>query len=155
MGTLSKALASTGGYVAGSNELIEYLRNRARSFIFSTALPPPAVAAAEAAIDIIENGKAAKKLWDNVAVYRKGLEDMGFSINSETQIIPLMTWDSKKTLDAAAELERLGVYALGIRPPTVPPGKGRIRTSLMATHNEKDIDDALCAIRAIKEKFNL
>lgn len=155
MGTLSKALGSTGGYVAGSNELIEYLRNRARSFIFSTALPPPAVAAAGAAIDIIETENPAKRLWDNVAFYRKGLENMGFSINSNTQIIPLIIGDSRKTLDAAAELERLGVYSLGIRPPTVPEGKGRIRTSLMATHSRKDIDDALFAIGVIKEKFGL
>ncbi len=155
MGTLSKALASIGGYVAGSNELIEYLRNRARAFIYSTALPPAAVAAAGAAIDIIEKEDPAKKLWQNVAVYKKGLTDMGFSINSETQIIPLMTGGSEKTMNAAAELERLGIYAAGIRPPTVPDGKGRIRTSLMATHSERDISEVLDAIQIIKEKFNL
>lgn len=155
MGTLSKALASTGGYVAGSNELIEFLRNRARSFIFSTALPPPAAAAALAAIDIIENEKPAKKLWDNITFYKKGLEYMGFSVQSETQIIPLMIGSSRKTLDAAGELERLGVFALGIRPPAVPEGKERIRTSLMASHCEKDIADALFAISVMKKKFNL
>lgn len=155
MGTLSKAIGSMGGYVAGSNELIEYLRNRARSFIYSTALPPPAVAAAIAAIEIIENEDPAKKLWDNVALYRKGLMDMGFSINSNTQIIPLLTGDAKRTLDAAALLEKQGVYAMGIRPPTVPEGKGRIRTSLMATHSRKDIDIVLFAIGVIKEKFGL
>jgi len=155
MGTMSKALASMGGYVAGSFELIDYLRNRARSFIYSTALSPPAVATAIAAIDVIEKENPAKKLWNNVALYRKGLEDMGFSINSNTQIIPLMTGDSRRTLDAAALLEKQGVFALGIRPPTVPDGKGRIRTSLMATHSRKDIDDALFAIGVIKEKFGL
>lgn len=98
MGTLSKALGSMGGYIAGSNELIEYLRNKARSFIFTTALPPSAVAAASAAIEIIEKENPAKKLWDNVALYRKGLEDKGFSIKSNTQIIPIMTCDSKRTL---------------------------------------------------------
>jgi len=154
MGTLSKALASMGGYIAGSNELIDYLRNRARSFIFSTALPPPAAAAAIAAIECIKDEKPAKKLWQNVRTYKKGLLDLGFSIKSETQIIPLFTGDAKTTTEAAAELEKLGVYALGIRPPAVPAGKGRIRTSLMATHSEQDLKIALDAIGAIKEKFS-
>ena len=155
MGTLSKALASMGGYVAGSYELIDYLRNKARSFIYSTALPPPAVAAAKAAIRIIERENPAKNLWQNVALYKRGLEEMGFEITSETQIIPLLTGDAGKTMQAAEELERLGVYALGIRPPTVPEGMGRIRTSLMATHSERDINEALYALRAVKEKFGL
>ncbi len=155
MGTLSKALASAGGYVAGDEELIDYLRNRARSFIYSTALPPPAIAAAKAAIDIIEKENPAKTLWQNVAIFKKGLTDIGMVINSQTQIIPIMTGGARTTMEAAAELERLGVFAQGIRPPTVPEGKGRIRTSLMATHCEQDISDTLDAIMVIKEKFNL
>jgi len=155
MGTLSKALASMGGYVAGSFELIDYLRNRARSFIYSTALPPPAVAAAKAAIRIIERENPAKNLWQNVDLYKKGLEGMGFAIESETQIVPIPTGEAGKTIKAAEELERLGVYALGIRPPTVPEVKGRIRTSLMATHSEQDIKEALDALQAVKEKFSL
>lgn len=155
MGTLSKALASVGGYVAGSGELIDFLRNSARPFIYSTALPPPAVAAAKAAIDIIEAENPAKKLWHNIAVYKKGLADMGITIKSETQIIPLMTGDTGNTIKAANELEGLGIFALGIRPPTVPEGKGRIRTSLMATHTEHDIKEALSAISVIKEKYGL
>ncbi len=155
MGTLSKALASMGGYVAGSSELIDYLRNRARSFIYSTALPPSEVATAIAAIDIIEKENPAKKLWQNVAAYKKGLTGMGLTINSETQIIPVMIGDTKTTMEAAAELERLGIFAQGIRPPTVSEGRGRIRTSLMATHSEQDIREALDAIWIIKEKFNI
>ncbi|MDO9097575.1 MAG: 8-amino-7-oxononanoate synthase [Candidatus Methanoperedens sp.] len=155
MGTLSKALASMGGYVAGSNELIDYLRNRARSFMFSTALAPPAAAAAIAAIECIKDEKPAKKLWQNVRTYKKGLLDLGFSIRSKTHIIPLLTGDAKTTTEAAAELEKRGVYALGIRPPTVPAGKGRIRTSLMATHSEQDLKKALGAIGAVKGKFSL
>ncbi|MDP2845039.1 MAG: 8-amino-7-oxononanoate synthase, partial [Candidatus Methanoperedens sp.] len=105
MGTLSKALASMGGYIAGSSELIDYLRNRARSFMFSTALAPPAAAAAIAAIECIKDEKPAKKLWQNVRTYKKGLIDLGFSIESKTQIIPLLTGDAKTTTEAAAELE--------------------------------------------------
>lgn len=155
MGTLSKALASIGGYVAGSCELIEYLRNKARAFIYSTALPPSSVAAAIAAIDVIERENPAEKLWKNVAMYKKGLEEIGFPIKSETQIIPLMTGSTEKTVEASSELERLGVYATGIRPPSVPEGKGRIRTSLMAAHSEKDITEALEVMDKIKEKFSL
>lgn len=155
MGTLSKALGSTGGYIAGSTELIEYLRNKARSFIFSTALPPPAAAAAEAAIDIIETEDPSKRLWKNIDIYKKGLFEMGISINSDSQIIPLLTGGSRRTVDISAELESLGVFAAGIRPPSVPEGKGRIRTTLMATHSRKDIDDALFAIGIINKKFGL
>lgn len=155
MGTLSKALASAGGYIAGDYELIDYLRNRARAFIYSTALPPPAVAAAKAAIEVVEKEAPAKKLWQNVALYKKGLKDMGFAIKSETQIVPLLTGETEKTVQVSEELEKLGVFALGIRPPTVPEGKARIRTSLMATHSEQDIKAALDAIRMVKEKFSL
>jgi 8-amino-7-oxononanoate synthase len=155
MGTLSKALASIGGYVAGSGELIEYLRNKTRAFIYSTALPPPAVAAAAAAIDVIVEENPAEKLEQNIAIYKKGLVDMGITITSGTQIIPLMTGETDETMKAASELLRLGVFAQGIRPPTVPEGKGRIRTSLMATHSEQDIAEALSAISIIKEKFDL
>lgn len=80
---------------------------------------------------------------------------MGITITSETQIIPLMTGGTEETVKAASELLRLGVFAQGIRPPTVPQGKGRIRTSLMATHSEVDIAEALLAISIIKEKFDL
>ena len=155
MGTLSKALASAGGYVAGSDELVDYLRNMARPFIYSTALPPPAVAAAMAAIDVIETENPAKKLRQNVAIYKNGLEDMGFTVESKTQIIPLMTGDTENTIKAAGELEKLGVFAPAIRPPTVPEGSGRVRTSIMATHSEHDIKEALCAISVIKEKYSL
>ncbi|NJD52056.1 MAG: 8-amino-7-oxononanoate synthase [Candidatus Methanoperedens sp.] len=155
MGTLSKALASSGGYVAGNNELIEYLRNVSRSFIFSTALPPPAVAAAAAAIDIIREENPATKLWRNVAIYKKGLIDVGFNIQCETQIVPIITGDTDTTMKAALLLEKQGIFVQGIRPPTVPEGVGRIRTTLMATHSKQDISDALVAIKIVKEKFNL
>lgn len=155
MGTLSKALASMGGYVSGSAELIDYLRNRVRPFIYSTALPPPAVAAAKAAIDVIKDENPAKKLWKNIAMYKKGLADMGFTVKSETQIVPIMTGETENTIKAAGELERLGVFASGIRPPTVPEGRGRIRTSLMATHTGHDIKEALSAISIVKEKYRL
>ncbi len=155
MGTLSKALASSGGYIAGNSELIDYLRNKARTFIFSTALTPPDVAAASTAIDIIRKENPARKLWENIAIYKKGLIDAGFNIQSKTQIIPLITGDTETTRKAALELETLGIFVRGIKPPSVPEGKGRIRTTLMSTHNREDIDDALIAIRKVKEKLKV
>lgn len=155
MGTLSKSLAGMGGYVAGTFELIDYLRNSTRSFIYSTALPPPAVAAAKTAIEIVEKEDPARKLWKNVIEFRNGLTGMGIQVKSETQIIPLITGSAQRTLDAASELEKKGVFAPGIRPPTVPEGRGRIRTSLMATHTGKDIKYILDAIQAMQEKFRL
>lgn len=155
MGTLSKALGSMGGYVAGSSELVDFLRNRARSFIYSTALPPPAVAAASAAIDVIEKEQPAKRLFENVRMYKKGLVEIGYNVTNETQIMYVMVGDAGKTCDVSAELERRGVFAPAIRPPTVPEGKGRIRTSLMATHTAEDIEKALSAFQAVKGKFGI
>ena len=155
MGTLSKAIGSMGGYVAGSSELVDFLRNRARSFIYSTALPAASVAAASAAIDVIEKEYPAKKLIENVRMYKKGLTDMGYAVESETQIVPVMVGDARKTCEVSAELEQMGVFAPAIRPPTVPEGKGRIRTSLMATHTAEDIEKALCAFQSVKEKFSI
>ncbi|MBE0521613.1 MAG: 8-amino-7-oxononanoate synthase [Candidatus Methanoperedenaceae archaeon] len=155
MGTLSKALGSMGGYVAGSSELVDFLRNRARSFIYSTALPPPAVAAASAAIDVIEKEQPAKRLFENVRMYKKGLVEIGYNVTSETQIMYVMVGDAGKTCDVSAELERMGVFAPAIRPPTVPEGKGRIRTSLMATHTADDIEKALSAFQVVKGKFGI
>ncbi|MCX9086497.1 MAG: aminotransferase class I/II-fold pyridoxal phosphate-dependent enzyme, partial [Candidatus Methanoperedens sp.] len=129
--------------------------NISRSFIFSTALSPPDVAAASTAIDIIRKENPARKLWENIAIYKKGLIDAGFNIQNETQIIPLITGDTETTRKAASELEKLGIFVQGIRPPAVPEGKGRIRTTLMATHSRQDITEALIAIRKVKEKFKL
>ncbi|MDW7727864.1 MAG: 8-amino-7-oxononanoate synthase [Candidatus Methanoperedens sp.] len=155
MGTLSKALGSMGGYVAGSSELVDFLQNRARSFIYSTALPPPAVAAASAAIDVIEKEQPAKRLFENVRMYKKGLVEIGYNVTSETQIMYVMVGDAGKTCDVSAELERMGVFAPAIRPPTVPEGKGRIRTSLMATHTAEDIEKALSAFQVVKGKYGI
>ena len=155
MGTLSKALGSMGGYVAGSHELVDFLRNRARSFIYSTALPAASVAAASAAIDVIEKEHPANRLFENVRMYKKSLIDMGYTVGSETQIVPVMVGDARKTCEVAEELERVGVFATAIRPPTVPDGMGRIRTSLMATHTTADIEKAVSAFQSVKEKFGI
>jgi glycine C-acetyltransferase/8-amino-7-oxononanoate synthase len=149
MGTLSKALASEGGYVAGSGEIIDYLRNKARSFIFSTALPPADMAAANAAIDVIREEPALReRLWENVAYLRKGLTLCGFSLPAgETPILPVMIGDAALTMHMAQQLLENGIFAPGIRPPTVPPGTSRIRVTVMATHSKEDLDEAIAVFK--------
>lgn len=145
MGTLSKALGSFGAFVAGSRELIDFLTNRARSFIFSTALPPAVIGAAMAAIKLVENNpEIRQKLWDNARYLRAGLEKMGYRVLSgESPIIPVLIGDDRKTVQMAGSLRGKGVFAPGIRPPTVPPGTGRIRVTVMAVHSLYDLDEAL------------
>ncbi len=147
MGTLSKAVGSAGGYIAGSRKLIDYLRNKARSFIFSTALPPAVIAAATTALRVIEeNPQIRENLWANARYLRSGLKQMGYSILAEeSPIIPIFIGDADKTMKMAEKLFALGVFAPGIRPPTVPPGTSRIRVTVMATHTREDLDRALSA----------
>ncbi|MHC1566388.1 MAG: 8-amino-7-oxononanoate synthase [Candidatus Syntropharchaeia archaeon] len=150
MGTLSKAIASSGGYVAGNSELIDFLINRARSFIFSTALPPPVVGSAIAAIDVIEKDEDRRKhLWENVNFFRKGLEEIGVNVMGETQIVPILIGDARRTVEISEQLEREGVFVTGIRPPTVPPNTSRLRATIMATHTKEDLEGALCAVERV------
>ncbi|MEW6614361.1 MAG: 8-amino-7-oxononanoate synthase [Thermodesulfobacteriota bacterium] len=145
MGTFSKALGSMGGYIAGSKVIIEYLRNKARPFIFSTALPPSVCASSIAAIEILEKESWIRtRLWRNIARFRKGLANLGYNtMESQTQIIPILIGDASLTMEFARAIFQKGIYAPGIRPPAVPEGKSRIRTSLMASHTDEQIDRVL------------
>ncbi|MDY6853312.1 MAG: 8-amino-7-oxononanoate synthase [Thermodesulfobacteriota bacterium] len=145
MGTFSKALGSLGGYIAGQKTVIEYLRNKARSFMFSTALPPSVCASSIAAIDIIKDEPwIRKRLWDNVTKFKQGLESFGYNtLGSQTQIIPILIGDTNLTMEFAKAIFERGIYAPGIRPPTVPNKKSRIRTTLMASHTDEQIERAL------------
>lgn len=149
MGTLSKALGSFGGFIAGSNVLIEYLKNKARSFIYSTALPPAQVASALAALEIIQTTpELRQRLWENVRYLRKGLQKLGFdTMESQTQIIPVFIGKDDKTMQVAKFLYENGIFAPGIRPPTVPRGTSRIRLSLMATHTKSHIDKVVSTFK--------
>jgi 8-amino-7-oxononanoate synthase len=146
MGTLSKALGSMGGYVAGSSELIEYLINVARPFIFTTALPPAAVGAALASMEVIRREDPALRLWKNVEAYTAHLNRGGLKVETESQIIPILIGSDEKTCEFSNRLFERGVYANAIRPPAVPEGGGRIRTALMATHSREDVAIATEAI---------
>ncbi|MCL9814631.1 aminotransferase class I/II-fold pyridoxal phosphate-dependent enzyme [Natranaeroarchaeum aerophilus] len=155
MGTLSKALASQGGYVAGSDDLIEYLINHARSFVFSTGLAPPSAAAAAEALHVARTGDCRGRLWRNVEYLREELADMGYHVPGETQIIPVRVDDREAALALSDELYERGVVAPAIRPPTVPDGTSRIRVAPMATHSASDLAACLDAFRDAGREVDL
>ncbi|MDY6968472.1 MAG: 8-amino-7-oxononanoate synthase [Spirochaetota bacterium] len=157
MGTFSKALGSLGGYVVGPSILIDYLRNTSRSFIYSTSQPPSICASSIAAINLIEREPNIRKtLWDRVNRFKKGLLELGFDImGSETQIVPIIIGDSHLTMEFAKAIIRSGVYAPGIRPPTVPEGVSRIRVSLMASHTNEQIDKVLTIFAREGQRLNI
>jgi 8-amino-7-oxononanoate synthase len=153
MGTLGKALGSFGAYTAGSRDLIDYLVNRSRNYIFSTALPPAVCAASNAAIALVEQEpERRERLWINRERFIAGLTSLGVDTgSSETPIIPILIGDSEKAIRAGSLLFDHDIFATAIRPPSVAENTARIRMTVMATHSEDDIDSALHVIRKIKE----
>lgn len=143
MGTLGKGLGSYGAYVAGSQELVDYLRNSARSFIFSTSLPPAVLAPSIAAINIVDSSEGRElrqRLERNRLLFLSLLQGAGFdTMGSVTQIIPILIGDAALTMEFSTRLFGEGVFLQGIRPPTVPAGKCRLRCTVMATHTEDDL----------------
>jgi glycine C-acetyltransferase len=152
MGTLGKALGGFGAYVAGSRALRELLVNRCRSFIFTTALPPAVLAAAIAAIDLLHQEPQRRlALWHNIRALREGLRKLGFALGkSESQIFPLVIGDAEKCMAFSERLLQKGVFAQGIRPPTVAEGTSRLRITLMATHNHEHLHQALQVFKEVK-----
>ena len=144
-GTMSKAFGVMGGYVAGSSEIVEYLRQRARPFLFSSAATPPDVAACIAAVDILQETDApVKKLWDNASYFKAEMQRLGFDTgHSETPITPVMLGEAKTAWDFSKRLFDEDVFATAIAFPTVPKGKARIRVMLSAAHSKDDLDFAL------------
>jgi len=157
MGTFSKALGSLGGYVAGDLRLIEYLHNRARSFIYSTAMPPPVLGAIAAALNIVvQEPERRRYLLSEAQSFRQILTQAGFDIlGSETQIIPVLVGDNAPTLSLAARLREHGLMAVALRPPTVPPGRSRVRFSLSAAHSPEDLAAARTAILEVGREMEL
>lgn len=150
MGTLGKALGGIGAYVAGSRELIDWLVNRARSFIYTTGMPPAAAASALAALDLVEREpERRQRLWDNTRFLSDGLRGLGYRIgDSRSQILPVIIGDARQTMALAEATLRRGVFAHGIRPPTVPEGTSRIRVTPMATHTRTQLKRTLDAFEA-------
>ncbi len=157
MGTFSKALGSLGGYVVGSHTLIDLLRNKARQFIYTTALPPGVLAASIAAIEVIEREPEQRSLlWSNTERFREGLKKSGFNtMESSTPIIPILTGDEEKTMRLSNGLYEEGIYAPGIRPPTVPHGMGRVRFSVTALHTEEHLKKAQDALEKVARELGI
>jgi 8-amino-7-oxononanoate synthase len=144
MGTLGKALGGAGAYVAGSRALVDLLVNRARSFVFTTALPPATVAAAGAALDVVVAEPERREcVLAHAARLRAGLRVLGFDVRGDTQIVPVCLGGNARAVEVADRLLAAGVLATAIRPPTVPEGSARIRVTPMATHTAAHIDRAL------------
>ena len=145
LGTLSKAVGVMGGYIAGSSKLIDWLVQRARPFLFSTAQPPAAVAAIIAALELMDTDSSfTDRLWENTRYWKAGLQKIGFDIGiSETPITPVIVGDEGLAKQLQAALFDEGVLALAIVFPTVAKGKARIRSMPSAMHSRADLDDAL------------
>jgi len=150
IGTLSKAIGALGGYVAGSQTLIDTLINEARTFIYTTALPPSVAASATAAIQvIIKEPERREQLWQHARFLRKALAAAGYHINpGNSPILPVMIGDAAQTVALSNALFTHGVLVSAIRPPTVPTGTARLRVTPMATHTENDLEQAVDAFIA-------
>ena len=145
-GTLGKALGGAlGGYVAASKPVIDLLRQRARPYLFSNALPPTVVAASIEALKLVEEGDALRKqLFDNANYWRAGLSNLGFTLlPGEHPIIPIMLGDARLSQEMSRQLYQHGVYVVGFIYPVVPMGQARIRTQMNAALTREDLDAAL------------
>lgn len=155
LGTLSKALGVVGGYIAGSKPLKEWLINRGRPYLFSTAHPPMVAAALIAALDVMENDpEPMRKLWDNTRWWQSALAEHGFdTMGTETPITPIYVGDEAEAQTMERMLWDEGVYALSISYPTVAKGKARLRTMPSAAHTQEDLSEALQAMIKVRDKL--
>lgn len=159
MGTLGKGLGSFGAYVAGSRILCDYLVNTARSFIFSTSLPPAVLAASIAAFDLVDSPEGARlreRLSANVRLFKARLESAGFDVmGTQTQIVPVFVGEAQTTMEFSRQLLEQGVFVQGIRPPTVPAGSCRLRCTIMATHEPADLESVAGKIAAVGRRLGV
>lgn len=155
LGTLSKALGVVGGYIAGSKPLKEWLINRGRPYLFSTAHPPMVAAALIAALDVMENDpEPMRKLWDNTRWWQSALAEHGFdTMGTETPITPIYVGDEAEAQTMERMLWDEGVFALSISYPTVAKGKARLRTMPSAAHSQEDLHEALQAMIKVRDKL--
>ena len=157
VGTLSKAIGALGGYVAGSQSLIEFLYHRARPFLFSTSHPPAVAAACIAALDVlIEEPEIIERLWENTRYFKAGLERLGFNTGiSESPITPVIAGEGAVAMKLSDRLFAEGVFAQGIAYPTVARDKARVRTIVTATHTREELEFALDAFARVGRELEL
>jgi glycine C-acetyltransferase len=157
VGTLSKAFGGVGGVVAGNARIIEWLRQRGRPFLFSSAVTPPDVAATIAALDLLEaSTELVDRLWENARYFKAAMKDFGFDTGvSTTPITPIMLGEAPLAQQFSRELFSEGVFAMPLGFPTVPRGKARIRVMLSAAHSREDLDQGLAAFRKVGKKLGV
>jgi glycine C-acetyltransferase len=145
MGTLSKTIPSVGGYIAGEKDMVDYLRHNSRPFIFSAPLPPVTAAVAKAALEVIEDEpERIENLRKNMEKFRTGIRAMGYNIGeSVTAIVPLIIGSEEDTLELCKMVNEEGVFICPIIFPAVPRGTNRLRSHVMTTHTDRDIEEAL------------
>lgn len=155
MGTLSKTIPASGGYIAGEQKLIDYIRLFARAFVFSAALTPATAASARVAFDVMEEEQwRLQNLQSNIAYYIKSLHEAGFDTgNSETAIVPIILHDETTTLETTRMLFDEGVFIMPILPPAVPPNTARLRANVTASHTKEDIDFMIDKLTKVWKKL--
>jgi len=157
MGTYSKSLAAIGGFIAGSKEVVNFIKHVGRSMIFSASLPPSLVASVSTALDIIaEQPELRTNLWRNTHKMLKGFKALGYDTGtSETPIIPIIIKDNMKVYEMCKRLFEKGVFVNPIVSPAVPPGRELLRTSYMATHTEAQLDEVLAAFETVGKELRV
>jgi len=157
IGTLGKALGSYGAYACASRETTDYLLNTARSFIFSTAPPPPAAAAGLAALELLEaQPERVEKLAANASTLRDALAAEGLAVGEgRSQIVPVEVGDPERTMELCERILERGVFAQGIRPPTVPAGTSRLRFTVMSTHRREELEGAARTVGAAARELGI
>lgn len=157
IGTMSKAFGVVGGFVAGKRELIDYLRQKARPFLFSSAVTPADTASCMAAVDILlSSNEPVKKLWDNAEYFKQNMKKLGFDIGvSETPITPVMLGEASIAQEFSKKLFKENMFAMPLGFPTVPKGKARIRVMISAAHSKEDLDIALSAFEKVGKELTV
>ena len=157
VGTLSKAFAVVGGLIAGRKEIVDWLRQRARPFLFSSAMTIPDTAACIEAVNILsESGKLVETLWKNADYFKSQMKKAGFDTGkSQTPIVPVMLGEAKLAKDFSKQLFENGIFAMSIVYPTVPLGTARIRVMMSASHSKKNLDNAIDTFKKVGRELKV
>jgi 8-amino-7-oxononanoate synthase len=157
MGTFSKSMASVGGFIAGDAVVIDYIKHRARTMIFSAAPPPASVAAALATVEIMDSEPERRaRLWENARFFSEGLRSLGLDTGeSKTPVIPIVVGEDLTALRMVFRLHQEGVFVNCVLSPATPPGRALIRTSVMATHTREQLSRALDAVEKVGKEVGL
>ncbi len=157
MGTFSKSMASVGGFIAGDATVIDYVKHRARTLIFSAAPPPASAAAALATVEIMDKEPERRdRLWENTGFFAEGLKSLGLDTGeSRTPVVPIVVGEDLTALRMVHRLQEEGVFVNCVLSPATPPGRALIRTSLMATHSRAQLSRALDAFEKVGREVGL